>query len=125
MYCLTIDNKDMKYIKLLASILLIFVITSCSKEDNQYVEIASIEINEPDLVLGWYGTKQLHVNIEPANASDQEITWTSSNADIAVVSILGFVRCKKKRGVTIITAKSSNGKISERRIDVIRWHVNP
>lgn len=118
-------NVIMKYIKLFASILLIFLVTSCSKDDNQNVEITSINIQESGLVLGWYGTKQLNVNIEPANASNQDVVWTSSDESIAVVSILGFVRCMKKKGYTMITATSNNGKTSKRRIDVVQWEVNP
>ncbi len=50
----------------------------------------------------------LQVNFLPENCYGEEITWTSSNEDVAVVSVYGMVRLVSQ-GTAIITATSESG----------------
>lgn len=108
----------MRKIKLLIPILLMFLVISCSKDD-QNAEVSSLTIKEGHLELKRLETRQLNVSIEPANASNQDIIWSSSDESVAVVNELGAVTCKYELGYTIITAKSANGIIAECRVDVV------
>lgn len=54
-------------------------------------------------------TTRLIASLNPTNATDQRITWSSSNRKIATVDSTGLVRVLKKGKVTI-TVRSATGK---------------
>ena len=51
----------------------------------------------------------LAANVQPTNATSREVTWTSSNSNIASVAADGTVTAKAAGSATI-TAKTTNGK---------------
>lgn len=60
---------------------------------------ASIEVGK---------TKQLAATVQPSNASEKALTWTSDDTSVATVSTAGLVTAKKAGSATI-TAKTKNG----------------
>ena len=56
-------------------------------------------------------TLQLTANIAPANATNRNITWTSSNTNVATVSANGQIT-GINHGTVIITARTANGNHS-------------
>lgn len=78
------------------------------------VEGISISPNYVELQKGQ--TKKLEVYINPSNATNKKITWTSSNNSIATISN-GVVTANAK-GVAIITATTTNGKSYSVRVEV-------
>ena len=97
---------------------------ACEKTDNgidnpideptpKTVEVTKITITPPasvDLTAGG-GTMALAVTVEPANATDKTVTWSSSDNTIATVSATGVITGLKEGTVTI-TATSKDGKIT-------------
>ena len=71
--------------------------------------VSTITLNKSSLSLKETQTAQLTATISPANATDQTLTWTSSNNSVAVVDKTGKVTALKA-GTATITAKSSNNK---------------
>lgn len=89
------------------------------------VEVTSIQLNKSKVEAKVGDKVELYGIITPTNASNQKLTWTSSDNSIATVSY-GTVTTKKAGTVTI-TATSSNGKsasstivISEREATVTK-----
>lgn len=89
------------------------------------VEVTSIQLNKSKVEAKVGDKVELYGIITPTNASNQKLTWTSSDNSIATVSY-GTVTTKKAGTVTI-TATSSNGKsasstivISEREVTVTK-----
>lgn len=62
-------------------------------------------------------TKYLTATFTPSNASNQSISWSSSNVKVASVASDGKVSGLKK-GTAVITAKSANGFISTCKVTV-------
>lgn len=90
--------------------------TSNGKQANKQIkveakeyEVTSISLNPANLVLNEEEASKIVVTINPANATNQKITWKSSNTKIATVDANGYVKAVGKGTVTI-TATSSNGK---------------
>ena len=52
---------------------------------------------------------QLEATVYPSNATNQNVTWKSSDTSIATVTSSGRVVAKEKRGSTTITAKTVDG----------------
>ena len=75
---------------------------------NTEVAVTGISLNKTSLSLVEGNNETLTATITPSNATNKNITWTSSNTSIATVSngnIIGV-----KAGTAIITAKTNNGK---------------
>ena len=79
--------------------------------------VSTITLNKSSLSLKETQTAQLTATISPANATDQTLTWTSSNNSVAVVDKTGKVTALKA-GTATITAKSSNNKTASCSVTV-------
>ena len=88
-----------------------------SKKNTTTVAVTGIEINEDIESIEVGKSITLTAKITPSNASNKEITWKSSNQDIATVSSSGKVVAKKS-GKVSITATASNGKKSTIKIRI-------
>lgn len=71
-------------------------------------KVKNITLNPTDIVLHAGETKNITATINPSNASNKSLTWTSSNNSIAQVDQKGKVTAKAIGEVTI-TAKSNDG----------------
>lgn len=71
--------------------------------------ITSFSLNKTSLTLNKGSKATLTATITPSNTTNSKgITWTSSNKNVATVSLLGVVR-GVSAGTATITAKTSNG----------------
>lgn len=73
---------------------------------SNYVAVNGISLNKSNLNLTINSSEKLVSNIYPSNASNKEITWRSSNSDVATVDSTGTITAKKV-GTAIITASAS------------------
>ena len=91
---------------------------SSSGSGTNYVPVKTVRIETSTKTLTKQGeTLQLTVNITPRNATDQKLTWTSSDPSVATVDANGKVTAVGDGTVTI-TAKTSNGKTATITITV-------
>lgn len=72
-----------------------------------YVPVASLTLNAQSATLFGGDTFQLEATILPADASNTELQWTSSNAAVATVSTTGLVTAVGA-GEAVITATSAD-----------------
>ena len=77
-------------------------------KENEIV-VSKISINPNSIELKEGETASLSVILEPINATNQKVSWKSSNDGVATISSSGKLKALKK-GTTTITVKSSNGK---------------
>lgn len=70
--------------------------------------LSGISFSENSFTLNQYEHKQLAVNFFPENASNKNITWSSSDSAVALVHPDGFVSAFKP-GSAVITATSEDG----------------
>ena len=75
------------------------------------VEITGLEIEESSLSIQLEESYQLHAIISPANATVQELNWTSNRNSVATVDSTGTVR-GVATGSATITATTLNGDFS-------------
>ncbi len=95
------------------------------------VEVTGISLTNTELTLIEGDTSELYAIIRPADATDQSVTWSTEDGEIATVDDKGIVTAIKA-GVTKITAKSANGltaictvTVLPRIIDVTGITLNP
>ena len=96
--------------------LVTFVACDSSDDDKNPVEVESVTINQPaagvELVAGG-SSITLSVTIEPANATNKAVTWSSSDNTIATVSSGGVVTGLKPGTVTITATTKSGNKTAD------------
>ena len=92
--------------------------TTCTVTvSNSYVPVKGISLNKNNLNILIGNSETIIANINPTNATNKEVTWTSSNPSVASVDSNGKITAKKI-GTTIITA-SINGYSSTSTINVV------
>lgn len=88
---------------------LVYTCKDCSAQRTEKL-VTAFSLNKQIAELAKGNREQLIVRIEPEDAKDKTITWTSSREDIAEVDENGLVTAKAV-GSTMIMAKSSNQKL--------------
>ena len=81
------------------------------------ISVQSISLNKTNTTLVEGGSEKLIVTFVPSNATNKNVTWTSSDKSVATVDSKGKVTAKKA-GTTVITAKTSNNKKASCTINV-------
>ena len=89
------------------------IVGSASKEYTLYIKPAtvsvnSVELDQTKLNLFTGATATLNATVKPSNATNQNVTWTSSDPSVAAVDQSGTVTAKKA-GTATITA-TADGK---------------
>ena len=82
------------------------------------IAVESIVLSEDTLLLGIDDTATLIATIRPENATEREMTWTSSNPEIATVSDQGEVVALQEGTCTVTV--SAGGKSAECVVTVSR-----
>ncbi|MDR6550764.1 polysaccharide lyase family 8 super-sandwich domain-containing protein [Paenibacillus qinlingensis] len=82
-----------------------------------YVPLTSVNFTNAPLDMTNYTTNQLEAMVAPANATDQLLTWQSSNPNVIRVDTNGKLTAVKV-GTATITATSSNLKVASATIEV-------
>ncbi|MBS4171708.1 Ig-like domain-containing protein [Bacillus sp. FJAT-49736] len=82
------------------------------------IDATSVKLNKTNTRLGAGTSEKLTAVIQPENTTNKKITWASSNSSIAKVKTDGTV-IALKAGSTIITAKTSNGKLATCSVTVV------
>ena len=81
----------------------------------------TLDVAEADIVEG--ETLQLTATIEPENATDQTIIWSTSDEAIAIVDANGAVTALSP-GEATITASTSNGLTAECKVTVVAKDIS-
>ena len=79
-------------------------VTVTSKE----VKVTGVSLNKTTLTIAAGSSETLTATLEPTNATNQNVTWKSSNTSVAIVSTTGEVIAKAK-GTTTITVTTQDG----------------
>ena len=80
-------------------------LSSCKEKEEEIVVVRAIEVSPKTLEMNAGDTEALSAVITPSNATNQDITWSSSNSEVATVSEAGIVSAISG-GRATITAKS-------------------
>ena len=97
---------------------------SCSSKNNneQIIPIESIKLDKSNLTLEVGESEQLKAIINPKNAIDQKVTWSSSNESVATVNEEGIVIAISAGTVTIIAA-TNNKKTARCGVAIVDFAI--
>ena len=74
------------------------------------VAVTGVTLDKTSLTLSVDGTYKLVPTVSPSNASDKEVTWSSSNTSVATVGTDGTVKGVKAGTATITCTTKDQGK---------------
>ena len=92
-----------------------YKLTIAKKESGseEEIKVTDLILNTTEKFLSVGETFQLSCTVEPSNASNQEVSWKSSDDTIATVSEDGLVTAKKAGKTTITVTSAENEEIKK------------
>jgi len=84
----------------------------CTVSVMQHVSVQKVSLNKTTLNLGIGSTERLAASFEPANATNRNVTWMSSDTTVATINTDGLVTALAAGTVSIIVATQDGGKIA-------------
>ena len=79
-----------------------------SDEDGTTISVTGVSLDKASMTLTVGGTEQLTATVEPADASDTSVSWTSDNESVAAVDADGLVTGIAE-GTASITVTTTDG----------------
>lgn len=109
--------------------------TSCGSDssnpdsdDATTIAVTSVKIDKNDLIFSQEDIgkppRQLHATVEPEDATDKNLIWSSSNTDVAMVDIFSGKIVILSEGTAEITVKSQQNE-KAKDIGTIRFVIAP
>lgn len=90
--------------------------------NNKPIEVESITLNKTSISINKGETANLIPTVNPSNATDQSVKWSTS--DKKIVSVNNGVITGIGSGEATITAKSSNGKTVSCKVTVVDKNID-
>ena len=90
-------------------IILVFSLVGCPEDDGLVTNVTDVTLNKRSLALTFGETETLVATITPANADNKNVTWSSSNPDVAYV-LNGTVIAQTPGAATIYVTTQDGGK---------------
>ena len=90
---------------------------TCTVTVTAVIQPTGVSINKSSVSLKVGESTSLTATVSPSNATNKNVTWSSSNTSVATVNSSGIVAAVSK-GKTTITVSTSNGKTASCAITV-------
>lgn len=97
-------------------IIMLFSLFSCSDKDNNIKEVELVQLSDFSVFLYEGQTYQLSSSVVPSDAVNSALSWTSSSSSVCSVED-GLITALSE-GVSVVTAKTENGKAASVRVTV-------
>ena len=101
------------------------VTVTSNPEPGGEINVSQISISPSSATLAVGGTRQFSVTITPANATNQGVSWSSSNTSVASVNSDGLVTAKAEGQATITVTSKDGGFSSKATVTVSRESQEP
>ncbi len=96
-------------LNLLMAVLVMVGFASCKPNGPTTVAVTSVTVNPTSIELKVGATSKLTATVTPNDATNQKVTWTSSNVSVATVDASGTVTAVAE-GTATITVTTEDGK---------------
>jgi hypothetical protein len=113
-----ISKSKMKFLFILLSLI---SFNSCGNEEEAPILVGSIEINGEYINNGL--SSQLMAVILPENTTNQEVTWSVSNEQIATVSSTGLLTAVANGTVTVSAVAKDGSGVTGTRLFGVSGHI--
>lgn len=108
-------------LQLLVALGLLFSCAACQQALETTIPVTGVNVSPGNLVLVIVESSKLSATVEPADATDKNVRWSSSNSSIAIVGSDGQVVALKEGSATITA--SAGGKTATCAVSVVSTYV--
>lgn len=116
-YKLKIITEDRYEVKATRTISFKLNSNSKPREETKEIEVTGVKINKTKLDMKEKDEQKLTATVQPENATNKTVTWSSSNTKVATVDKNGKVKAISN-GTAVITATAVNGKTTTCKVTV-------
>ncbi|MFC1499810.1 Ig-like domain-containing protein [Candidatus Zixiibacteriota bacterium] len=88
------------------------------------VPVTGVSLNRSEMTISQGGSGQLTAIVEPADATDTAVTWSTSDPDVATVSSTGLVQSVGASGTATITVTTEDGGFTDNCVVTVRLPYN-
>ena len=105
------------------------LVSALEDEQSGYIRVTQVTINKSSLTLLKNTDETLIATVKPTNATNKNITWSSSNPSIATVDSNGKVKGIALGTTTIIATSVDGGKFATTRVEIVNelsnyyWYI--
>ncbi|MCL1894524.1 MAG: Ig-like domain-containing protein [Holophagaceae bacterium] len=99
-------NQLIKFLPI-AAVVPVVTYLSCSS-NNKFVEVTGISLDRTSLTLGVDKSEQIQASVQPSNATNQAVSWSSTDVIVARVDSEGVVTAMAP-GSAVVTATTKDG----------------
>ena len=103
--------------KLIFAIISVALVVACQKAPS-IVSVSGVTLNKTSLTLTEGGSETLVATVNPSNATDTSVSWSSSDATVASVDVSGKVTALKAGTATITVTTTDGGKTASCAVTV-------
>lgn len=90
-------------------------------EINVYSKVTGITLDQKELYMQIEDTFKINANIEPKDANDKKVIYTSQNPEIATIDENGIITAKQEGDTIIIASSNENNSINKKcNLSVVR-----
>lgn len=83
------------------------------------IKVTGITLNKTTLNIKTGATEQLTAKVQPTDATNSKVTWSSNDKDVAEVDQTGMITAKKEGSAVItVTAQDGSGKTATCQVNV-------
>ena len=83
------------------------------------IKVTGITLNKTTLNIKTGATEQLTAKVQPSDATNSKVTWSSDDKDVAEVDQTGMITAKKEGSAVItVTAQDGSGKTATCKVNV-------
>lgn len=98
---------------------------STKPPEEENISVQSVELNKSELTLEEGKQSNLIVTFNPTNATNKNVTWTSSDESVATVSDRGIITAKSAGKTTITVISEDGNKSAECELTVTAKREDP
>jgi uncharacterized protein YjdB len=82
------------------------------------VPVSSVQLSESQVFMNEAEGRYLNATVYPSNATNKDITWSSSNPSVAEVDFTGYVFANKSGQTTITACTVDGNKVATAKVIV-------
>ena len=104
--------KSEEYKESVANSIYVGILEYLNIDNEKHISVENVKLNKHELTLKKGQSEKLSLTIEPSNATDKKIRWSTSNKDVAMVDQSGNITAISK-GTAIIKAISEDSQCED------------
>ena len=113
------------FFSLFLLVVAVFILIKCKNNDERKIAVTGITLNKNVITFECLGhTEKLIATVEPSDATNKDVIWTSNNESVATVGEDGTVTARGVGATTIYVATDNRNFVAQCNVNVLQPHLD-